>query len=68
MNLLAALQNPAFDFGVVTTIMIGISGGTVHLTDMVPEAWIKPITGWTAFFAFVDSAILTALQATPAIH
>lgn len=65
MDLIAAFHNPAFVFGVGTTIMIGVAGGAVHLTDMVPEKWIKPITGWSAFFAFVNSTILTALQIPP---
>jgi predicted benzoate:H+ symporter BenE len=56
--------NPTFSFwlGVVTTIMIGIGGGTVHLTHMVPDAWIPSITAWAMFGAFVNSAVLTALH------
>jgi hypothetical protein len=33
----------------------GISGGTVHLTNMVPSEWIPYITAWSSFFAFAGS-------------
>lgn len=51
-----------FFFGVATTILTGVAGGTVHLTDMLPEKYIKPVTAWAAFFAFANSAILTGLH------
>ncbi len=30
----------------------GIVGGTVHLTGMIPAAWIAPVTAWIAFITF----------------
>lgn len=49
-----------FWLGVLTTVFIGISSGTIHLTNMIPETWIPTVTAWSAFFAFMNSAFLTA--------
>lgn len=49
-------------FGILTTIMTGVAGGTVHLTNMVPDRWIGIIKAYAAFFAVVNSAILTGFH------
>lgn len=49
-------------FGILTTILLMISTGTIHLTNMIPQRWIPPVTAWAAFFATINSAILTAMQ------
>ena len=54
--------NISFWLGVITTIMIGISSGAVKLTNVVPTDWIPYVLGWTSLFAFVNSAVLTALH------
>lgn len=52
-----------FWIGVIVTIAIGVSSGTVVLTNAVPEAWIKPAVAWCGIIAFGGSAVLTALNA-----
>lgn len=51
-------------FGVTTTMMAAIAGGTIHLTNMISEASIPRITAWAAFFNVLNSAILTAINAS----
>lgn len=57
------MTDPKFIFwlGVVVTVEQAIAGGTLHLTNMVPEAWIPTITAWCAFLAFVGTAVMTGL-------
>lgn len=56
--------DPAFTFwfGVVTTIMQGVAGGTVHLTGLIPADAIPVITGWLGLFVFINMTVLTALN------
>ena len=56
--------SPTFSFwlGVAITIAIGIGGGSVSLTHVVPDQWIPTVQGWTNFIAFIGSAVLTALH------
>ena len=51
-----------FWLGVIVTIATGVGGGTVHLTHMIPDAWIPAVTSWNAFIAFAGSGLLTALS------
>lgn len=51
-----------FWIGVVVTIAIGVSSGTVVLTNAIPDAWIKPAIAWCGLIAFGGSALLTALN------
>ena len=51
-----------FAIGLFITLCIGISSGTVALTDAIPSDLIKPITAWAAIFAFLGSAFQTGLQ------
>ena len=51
-----------FWIGVIITAAIGVSSGTLVLTNAVPADWIKPITAWCGIIAFFGSAILTGLN------
>jgi hypothetical protein len=51
-----------FIIGIVITAAIGISAGTVHLTDAIPGAWIPAVVAWSGIIAFIGSAIQTGLQ------
>lgn len=51
-----------FWIGVVITVAIGISQGSVQLAHAIPDAWIPYVNAWSGILAFVGSAILTALN------
>jgi hypothetical protein len=51
-----------FWIGILVTIAIGVSGGTLNLTHAVPGEWIPIATAWCGVIAFIGSAILTALN------
>ena len=55
--------DPKYTFwlGVFVTIALAVGNGTVHLTDMVPLAWIKPIVAWNAFLGFIGATAMTAM-------
>jgi hypothetical protein len=48
--------------GAVITVCIGISAGSVHLTNAIPEAWIPAVVAWSGLIAFFGSAIQTGMQ------
>ncbi len=50
-----------FLVGVVVTFAIGVSQGAVVLTNAIPEPWINPVVAWCGIFAFLGSAVTTAL-------
>ena len=52
-----------FWIGIAVTVAIAISQGSLHLTNVIPAAWIPYAEGWSALIAFVGSAVLTALNA-----
>jgi hypothetical protein len=52
-----------FWISLVTTILQGITSGTVHLTGLIPEASIPYVTGWLGLIVFVNMSFLTALNA-----
>jgi hypothetical protein len=52
-----------FWIGVVVTVAIGVTQGTLELTGAIPADWIKPVTAWSAIIAFLGSAFLTTLNA-----
>ena len=52
-----------FWVGIVVTVAIAISQGTIVLTDAVPENLIPHLVAWSGILAFVGSALLTALNA-----
>ena len=51
-----------FWISLTATIGQGITSGTVHLTGLVPEAWIPFVTGWLSLIVFCLLSFLTALQ------
>ena len=51
-----------FWIGIVITLAIGISQGTVSLTNAVPQGFIPSVTAWAGILAFAGSAFLTALN------
>jgi len=56
--------DPKFTFwlGFFVTCAIGVSTGTVHLTDIVPADYIKSVTAYIGLFSFVGSTLLTAMS------
>lgn len=51
----------SFVLGIITTIALAISTGTVHLTNAIPEAWIPTVVAWNGIIAFIGTAVMTAL-------
>ena len=49
--------------GVIITTAIGVSTGAVQLTHAIPSSAIPAVVAWCGIFAFVGSALQTALQA-----
>jgi len=52
-----------FWIGIVVTIAIAVSQGTLSLTHAVPIDLIPYVTAWCGISAFIGSAVLTALNA-----
>ena len=53
--------DPILAVSALTTILTGVASGTVHLTEMIPDRFVKPTMGWAGFFAFVNSSVLTIM-------
>jgi hypothetical protein len=53
-----------FWISLATTIAQGIASGTVHLTGLIPPAYIPVVTGWLGLVVFINMSFLTALTAT----
>jgi hypothetical protein len=51
-----------FWISILVTVAIGISSGTLVLTNAVPPELIKPITAWCGIIAFVGSAVMSTLS------
>ena len=51
-----------FWIGLVVTIAVAISQGTLVLTNVVPAELIPYFTAWFGVIAFVGSALMTALN------
>ena len=51
-----------FWISLFATVGQGISGGTVHLTGLVPEAYLPVVTGWLSLAVFCAMSFLTALN------
>jgi hypothetical protein len=51
-----------FWISIIVTIAIGVSSGTLVLTNAIPPDYIKPITAWCGIIAFVGSAIMSTLS------
>lgn len=56
--------NPKIGFylGILVTIEIAVSGGTLGLTNAFPAAWIPHIIAWSGILAFMGSTVLTFLH------
>src|ERR1700730_11021604 len=56
--------NPKLGFilGILITIEIAVSSGTLSLTHAVPAAWIPTVTAWSGILAFIGSTLLTFLH------
>ena len=52
-----------FIIGVVVTLAIGVSQGTVALTHAIPSEAIPAVTAWFGIIAFVGSSVQTGLSA-----
>lgn len=51
-----------FAIGLIVTIAIGVSQGTVQLTNLIPADWIKPAVAWCALIAFIGSSVTTTIS------
>ena len=51
-----------FTISIIVTIAIGISQGTLVLTNAVPADWIPIIAAWCGILAFVGSAVNTTIS------
>ena len=51
-----------FIIGLLVTTAIGISQGTVSLTNAIPDFAIKPVVAWCGLIAFIGSAATTAIS------
>src|SRR5580704_15288568 len=56
--------NPKIGFvlGILVTIEIAVSSGTLSLTHAVPADWIPSVTAWSGILAFTGSTVLTFLH------
>jgi hypothetical protein len=56
--------NPKIGFilGILVTIEIAVSSGTLSLTHAVPAAWIPTVTAWSGILVFAGSTVLTFLH------
>jgi hypothetical protein len=51
-----------FLIGLLVTFAIGVSQGTVSLTNAIPGDLIKPVVAWCGILAFLGSAATTAIS------
>ena len=51
-----------FWIGVAVTIAIGVSSGSLVLTNAIPHDYIPNVTAWCGIISFTGSAVLTALN------
>ncbi|HWF93494.1 MAG TPA: hypothetical protein VG291_00880, partial [Xanthobacteraceae bacterium] len=56
--------NPKIGFvlGILVTVEIAVSSGTLSLTHAVPADWIPTVTAWSGILAFLGSTVLTFLH------
>ena len=43
----------------ITTLCQGVTGGTVHMTNLIPDGWVPYATAWLNLFVFVNLTFLT---------
>jgi hypothetical protein len=55
--------DPVFTFwlGLITTILQGVTSGTVHLSGLIPDSAIPTVTGWIGLVVFINMSVMTAL-------
>lgn len=63
MNIPSIKDNPIFYIGLLVAFEQAISGGTIHLTNMIPATWIPVATAWATALAFIGNGFMTALAA-----
>ena len=51
-----------FVIGLVVTVAIGVSAGTLNLTNAVPHDWIPIVTAWCGIIAFIGSSLTTTIS------
>ena len=51
-----------FIIQLIVFVAVGVSQGTVHLTNMIPEAWIPIVIAWNGFIAFIGTGFTTLLS------
>ena len=51
-----------FAISIIVTVAIGISQGTLVLTNAVPAAWIPIVAAWCGIIAFIGSAVNTTIS------
>ena len=51
-----------FAISIIVTIAIGISQGTLVLTNAIPAAYIPIVAAWCGIIAFVGSAVNTTIS------
>src|SRR5215475_2758569 len=50
-----------FYLGILVSIEQAIAGGTIHLTNVIPSAWIPTVTAWCSLLAFIGTTVMTGL-------
>ena len=51
-----------FTISIIVTVAIGISQGTLVLTNAIPAAWIPMVAAWCGIIAFIGSAVNTTIS------
>ena len=51
-----------FAISLIVTFAIGVSSGTLVLTNAIPAEYIKPVTAWCGILAFLGSSINTTIS------
>jgi hypothetical protein len=51
-----------FTISIIVTIAIGISQGTLVLTNAIPAAYIPIVAAWCGIIAFIGSAVNTTIS------
>ena len=51
-----------FYLGILVTVQTAVGQGAVPLTNMMPEAWIPMVKGWSQFLGFIGTTVMTALS------
>jgi hypothetical protein len=52
----------SFWVGIAVTIAVGIGGGAVSFSHVIPDAWMPTVQGISNIIGFAGTAVLTALH------